>query len=72
MCFNALAHEEVAPVDVLGMLMVFWIVSQIDRRFVIHGERGWLCGRQAEVGEQGAQVDSLLGRLGRSYNLCFA
>eukprot|EP00965_Chrysotila_dentata_P208518 6184733-Pleurochrysis_carterae.AAC.2 len=72
MCFYAFAHEEVAPVDVLRTLMVFGIISQIDRRFVVHRESGWLRGRQAEIGEQRAQVDSLFGCFGRGYNFCFA
>eukprot|EP00965_Chrysotila_dentata_P206621 6183641-Pleurochrysis_carterae.AAC.2 len=47
--FNALALEEVSPVDVLRTLIM-----------------------QTEVGEQGAQVDNLFGRLGGSYNFRFA
>eukprot|EP00965_Chrysotila_dentata_P015567 515355-Pleurochrysis_carterae.AAC.1 len=49
MRFDALAHEEVSPVDVLRSLMMFWIVSQIDRRFVVHRDCDRLRGRQAEI-----------------------
>eukprot|EP00965_Chrysotila_dentata_P032035 1068375-Pleurochrysis_carterae.AAC.1 len=34
MCLHAFAHEEVAAIDVLRSLMMFWVVSKIDGRLL--------------------------------------
>eukprot|EP00965_Chrysotila_dentata_P104037 3435495-Pleurochrysis_carterae.AAC.1 len=59
-------------VDMFCALVMFGVVSQVDRRLVIHGQAGWLMLRQPEFREKGSQIDSFLSRLGRGDNFRFA
>eukprot|EP00965_Chrysotila_dentata_P161127 5320291-Pleurochrysis_carterae.AAC.1 len=48
-------------VDVLGTLVVFWIVRQVNGGFVVEGQRCGLPGREPEVREKRSQVNSFFG-----------
>eukprot|EP00965_Chrysotila_dentata_P008510 276893-Pleurochrysis_carterae.AAC.1 len=59
-------------VDVLSALMVLRVKGQVDRAFVVHGERRRRGLLQAELGEERAEVDGLLNRFGGRDNLGLA
>eukprot|EP00965_Chrysotila_dentata_P073210 2419173-Pleurochrysis_carterae.AAC.1 len=63
--FHFLAHEEVAPINVLGALMVLGVVRQVNRTFIVHRERSRSILRQPKFSKECAQVYGFLGRFGR-------
>eukprot|EP00965_Chrysotila_dentata_P089294 2948641-Pleurochrysis_carterae.AAC.1 len=70
--FDTFADEEVSAIDMFGALVVLWIVRQVNRRLVVHGQGLRLVGLQAEVGEQRSQIYCLFRRLGGGDNFCLA
>eukprot|EP00965_Chrysotila_dentata_P053122 1762573-Pleurochrysis_carterae.AAC.1 len=69
--FEALPHEEMASIDMLGALMVLRIVSEIDGRLVVQRQAGRRIGRQPQIVEQRSQVHCLFCRFGGGNNLRF-
>ena len=60
---DAFAHEVVATLDVLGPLMMFRIVREIDRGGVIHEQRDRRVGGETELLSKSTKVNCLLRRL---------
>eukprot|EP00965_Chrysotila_dentata_P191677 6174676-Pleurochrysis_carterae.AAC.1 len=63
MRLDAFSHEEMTAVSMFGPLMVFRVVCQVDRGLVIHVQRRRLLGRQSQIVEKSAQVNSFFCRL---------
>eukprot|EP00965_Chrysotila_dentata_P029614 984601-Pleurochrysis_carterae.AAC.1 len=70
--FHSLAYKEMAPVDVLGPLMVFRIVCEVDRGLVVHSQRSRRGARESQISEEGSEVYRLLGSLAGSHDLGLA
>eukprot|EP00965_Chrysotila_dentata_P082587 2725957-Pleurochrysis_carterae.AAC.3 len=58
--FYFFSNKEMPSIDVLGPIVMFMIVCQVNGRFVVEGERGRLRGRFTELAEESAQVHRFL------------
>eukprot|EP00965_Chrysotila_dentata_P057526 1908212-Pleurochrysis_carterae.AAC.1 len=56
MLFHPFADKEVAPVDVLGTLVVFRVVRQVDGRLIVHGECRRFVGCEPKICEERAKI----------------
>eukprot|EP00965_Chrysotila_dentata_P041205 1367522-Pleurochrysis_carterae.AAC.2 len=52
-----------AAVDVLGTLMMLWVIGEVDCTLAVHGERSGRRLRQPQLLKKDPQVNGLLGRL---------
>eukprot|EP00965_Chrysotila_dentata_P013562 449772-Pleurochrysis_carterae.AAC.1 len=61
-----------APVDVFGALVVFWIVRKVNGGLVVQGKRCRPVAAVAQVSEKCPEVYGLFGGLAGCHDLCLA
>eukprot|EP00965_Chrysotila_dentata_P194176 6176204-Pleurochrysis_carterae.AAC.1 len=69
---HAFAYEKMTAVDVLGPLMMFRIVGQIDGGLVVHSEGCWRAASETQIAEQGSEIYCCLGGLIGRHDFSFA
>eukprot|EP00965_Chrysotila_dentata_P106834 3529486-Pleurochrysis_carterae.AAC.1 len=61
-----------APVDVLGPLVMFRVVREVNRGLVVHGQRSRRGAGESQISEEGSEVHRLLGGLAGSHDFGLA
>eukprot|EP00965_Chrysotila_dentata_P028790 956558-Pleurochrysis_carterae.AAC.1 len=61
-----------APVDVLGPLMMFRIVCKVDGGLVVHSQGSRRGASETQISEESSEVHRLLGSFAGSHDLSLA
>eukprot|EP00965_Chrysotila_dentata_P167544 5532842-Pleurochrysis_carterae.AAC.1 len=59
-------------INMLGALVMFGVVGEVDCRLVVERKAGWRVGWQTQVVEEESQINSFFGSFGGGDYFCFA